>query len=191
MSQLIAKCKHYMGFRGSSDCKESACNAEDPGSIPGSRRVPGKGNDNAFHYSYLENSVKRGAWWAIVRRITESNTTEQLTLSHFQELYTYLHLITETQSAWNKSRTERRPGGASDKELTCHCRKYKIWGFVPWSGKMPWRRAWQTTPIVLPGESHRLQSIRSQKVTIRSRDLACIHIDNFKISLKNNCLRIQ
>ena len=88
-----------MGFRGNSDGKESACNAEDPGSIPGSRRVPGEGNGNAFHYSYLENSMRRGAWWAIVHGITESDTSEQLTLSHFQDLYTYLHLITETQSA--------------------------------------------------------------------------------------------
>ena len=32
MSQLIAKSKHYMGFHGSSDGKESACNAGDPGS---------------------------------------------------------------------------------------------------------------------------------------------------------------
>ena len=38
MSQLNAKSKHYMGFHGSSDGKESACNAGDPGSIPRLRR---------------------------------------------------------------------------------------------------------------------------------------------------------
>ena len=26
-------------------------------------------------------------------------------------------------------------------------------GFVPWVGKIPWRRAWQPTPVFLPGES--------------------------------------
>ena len=35
-----------MGFPGSSDSKESACNAGDPGSIPGSRKSSGKGNGN-------------------------------------------------------------------------------------------------------------------------------------------------
>ena len=26
-------------------------------------------------------------------------------------------------------------------------------GFDPWAGKIPWRRAWQPTPVFLPGES--------------------------------------
>ena len=30
----------------------------------------------------------------------------------------------------------------------------KRWGFDPWAGKIPWRRAWQSSPIFLPGESH-------------------------------------
>ena len=43
-------------------------------------------------------------------------------------------------------------------------------GFNPWVGKNPWRRAWQPTPIFLPGESpwteesSRLQSMGSQRV---------------------------
>ena len=28
------------------------------------------GHDNPLHYSYLENSMDRGAWWAIVHRVT-------------------------------------------------------------------------------------------------------------------------
>ena len=32
-------------------------------------------------------------------------------------------------------------------------------GFDPWVGKIPWRRVWQPTPIVLPGESHRQRSL--------------------------------
>ena len=28
-------------------------------------------------------------------------------------------------------------------------------GFVPWVGKIPWRRTWQPIPVFLPGESHR------------------------------------
>ena len=47
------------------------------------------------------------------------------------------------------------PGGGSGKEPTCQCRRHKKWcGFDPWMGKIPWRRAWQPTPVFLPGESH-------------------------------------
>ena len=54
--------KVVFGHPGGSDCKESACNTGDPGSIPGSGRSPGKGNGNPLQYSCLENSMDRGAW---------------------------------------------------------------------------------------------------------------------------------
>ena len=37
--------------------KESACNAGDPGSIPGSGRSSGEGNDSPLQYSCLNNSM--------------------------------------------------------------------------------------------------------------------------------------
>ena len=46
------------------------------------------------------------------------------------------------------------PGGTSGKEATCQCRKHKRHGFDPWVRKIPWRRAWQPTPVFLPEESH-------------------------------------
>ena len=45
--------------------KESACNAGDLGSIPGSGRSSGEGNGNPIQYSCLENPMDRGAWQAI------------------------------------------------------------------------------------------------------------------------------
>ena len=48
------------------------------------------------------------------------------------------------------------PGGPSDKEPTCQCRRCS---FDPWVGKMPWRREWQPTPVSLPGESHGQRSL--------------------------------
>ena len=51
-----------LGFPGGSDGKESACNAGDPGSIPGSGRSLGEGNGNPLQYSCLENPMDRGAW---------------------------------------------------------------------------------------------------------------------------------
>ena len=63
-----------MGFPGGLDSKESACNAEDPGSIPGSGRFPGEGNGYPLQYSCLETSVDREAWWATVHGVTKSWT---------------------------------------------------------------------------------------------------------------------
>ena len=45
-----------LGFPGG---KKSACNAGDPGSIPGLRRPPGDGNDYPLQYSCPENSMGR------------------------------------------------------------------------------------------------------------------------------------
>ena len=60
------------GFPGGSDGKESACNAGDPCLIPGWGRSSGEGNGNPFQYSCLKNSMDRGAWQAIVHRVTKS-----------------------------------------------------------------------------------------------------------------------
>ena len=61
-------------FPGGSDAKESACNAGDPGSIPGLGRSPGEGNGNPLQYSCLTNFMDKGAWWATVPGVTESWT---------------------------------------------------------------------------------------------------------------------
>ena len=45
--------------------KESACNAGDSGSIPGSGRSPGGGHGNSLHYSCWENPMDRGAGWLV------------------------------------------------------------------------------------------------------------------------------
>ena len=50
---------------------ESACNAGDPGSIPGSGRSPGEGNDYPLQYCYLGNLMDRGALWTIVHGIAK------------------------------------------------------------------------------------------------------------------------
>ena len=59
-------------FPGGSDSKESACNAEDLGSIPGSGRSPGEGHGNPLQYSCLGNPMDRGAWWAVIQGVAKS-----------------------------------------------------------------------------------------------------------------------
>ena len=61
------------GFPGGSDSKESACNAGDPSSIPGSGRSPGEGNGYPLPYSCLEKPMDRGAWKATVHGIAKSH----------------------------------------------------------------------------------------------------------------------
>ena len=45
-----------------------------PGSIPGLGRSPGEGNGNPLQYSRLENPMDRGAWWATIHGVADSQT---------------------------------------------------------------------------------------------------------------------
>ena len=49
--------QHVLDFPGGSDAKASACNAGDPGPIPGLQRSPGEGNGNPLQHSCLENPM--------------------------------------------------------------------------------------------------------------------------------------
>ena len=50
------------------------CNAGDTGLVPGLGRFPGEKNSYPLQYSFLEDSMDRGAWWAIVHGIAKSQT---------------------------------------------------------------------------------------------------------------------
>ena len=65
-----------LGFPGGSVSKESACSIGEPGSIPALGRSPGEGKGYPFRYSGLENLMD-----CIVHGVTESDTTEQLSLN--------------------------------------------------------------------------------------------------------------
>ena len=47
----------------------NAGDIRDSGSIPGWGRSPGGGHGNPIQYSYLENPMNRGTWWATVHRV--------------------------------------------------------------------------------------------------------------------------
>ena len=63
------------GFPGGSVVKNLPANAGDMGSIPGSGISPGERNGNPLQSSCLENTMDRGAWWATVHGVKESDTT--------------------------------------------------------------------------------------------------------------------
>ena len=74
ISSAVATEGFIRGFPGSSDGKESACNAGDPGLIPGWGRSPGGGRGNPLQYSCLGNPMDKGAWRATVRGVAKSQT---------------------------------------------------------------------------------------------------------------------
>ena len=89
-----------MDFPGGSDGKESACNAGELGSIPGSGTSPEEWNGYPLQYSCLENSMGTGAWqgyspWGH----KESDTTERLsthiTLFNLCNLKKYLNKLSQ------------------------------------------------------------------------------------------------
>ena len=63
-----------MGFSGGSDGKQSACNAGDLGSIPGSSRSSAEENGNTLKYSCRENFMDTGAWQVTVHGIAKRRT---------------------------------------------------------------------------------------------------------------------
>ena len=78
---LFQGCPFFFSIRklcvwvlGASDGKESACNAGDLGMILGLEKSSGGGNGYSLQYSWLENSVDRGAWQAIVHGVTKNQT---------------------------------------------------------------------------------------------------------------------
>ena len=73
------------------------------GSLPGSGRSPGEGHGNPLQCSGLENSTDRGARWATVHGVTESDTTEQLTQTQ---------KATKGSGSWT--------GQATSRHLPCH-----------------------------------------------------------------------
>ena len=73
----------YIGFPGGSVVKSPSANVGDMCSIPGLGRTPGEENGNPLQYSWLGNSMDRGAWQATDRGVPRVRT----------QLINYLHYI--------------------------------------------------------------------------------------------------
>ena len=61
----------------------------DPGSIPESRRTPGEMNGYPLQYSCLEKAMDRGAWWATVHGVAQTQPTN----THFLGFLKWFALV--------------------------------------------------------------------------------------------------
>ena len=77
LSDFRTSLKPLANYSCGSVVKNLPANAEDTreaSSVPGSGRSPGGGNGNLLQFSCLDNTMDRGAWWAIVYEIKKSWT---------------------------------------------------------------------------------------------------------------------
>ena len=70
----------------------------DVGSIPGWGRSPGGGNGNPLQYSYLENPMERGAWWATAHGVTKSWTP--ISTRARARTHTHTHIPGNDEKRW-------------------------------------------------------------------------------------------
>ena len=82
-----------------------------------------------------------------------------LCLCHILVVLIIFHTLHQQKDSSMKSRMTGFPAGTSGKEPACQCRRHKRPRFNTWVRKIPWRRAWQPTPVFLPGESHGERSL--------------------------------
>ena len=76
-------------------------------------------------------------------------------MNNNQWIYSCLFLTSSISSLSMR----KPPRWCNGEEYACQCRRLKRCGFDPWVRKIPRRRAWQSTPVFLPGESHGQRSV--------------------------------
>ena len=70
--------------------------------ILGSRRSPGEGNDKPLQYSFLENSMGRGAWWATVHGVAVRHA--QALYYHRGQIFTALVYLDKASCGYLQSK---------------------------------------------------------------------------------------
>ena len=139
--------RDVLGFPGSSACKESACNAGDPGSIPELGRSPGGEIGYPLKYSWASLVAQ------VVKNLPAMWETWGPSLGWEYLLEGYSSTL-QRSCLENPHFSKGLPGGTSGKEPACQCRRCKRSWFSSLVGKIPWRRARTSSPVFLPEESH-------------------------------------
>ena len=74
------------------------------------------------------------------------------------------------------------PWWVSVKEFACQCRRH---GFNPWVGKIPWRKEWEPSPVLLSGEFHGQRSLAGYSPWDHKESDTTQQLNNNKIKLSN------
>ena len=113
------------------------------GSVPGLRRSSGEGHGNPLLYSFLENPVDRGAWWATILEVTKIHTwliwqdTPQVKYTHIKPKIA------------KKSKTERMSQFQKDVGFTCLLMKL-FWKVVSFQTIKKFSFGRSSKKIILP-----------------------------------------
>ena len=86
------------------------------------------------------------------------STYQSFSLPEGKQVFSTSHII--SQIFWAQHAILMGfPGGAIGKESACQCRRHKKCRSDLWIKKIPWKRAWQPTPVFAPGEFHEQRSL--------------------------------
>ena len=116
--------------------KVSTCNARDVGSILGVWMIPWSWKWNLLQYSYLETPMDRGAWHGVTR--------------------VGYHLATKTPPL---DTLKGFPGDSVIKNPPANARDAGDTGLTAGSGRCPWKRKRQSTPVFLLEKSYGQRSL--------------------------------
>ena len=133
---------------------------------------------------FLPEKLYRGAWRGGSWRVRHNWATTTFTFKDIQDKLSSRQLyigawragprsvlaiwICEPLHRWYTCHSPGFPGGASGKEPACLCRRHKRCRFNPWVGKIPWRRAWQSSPVFLPAKFHGQRNLVGYIQSMRS-----------------------
>ena len=105
-----------------------------------------------IHRFSLVNKIMSGKEkWPTSIANSASDWQQEINLFHLCSNY---NIISCFNIMYNVS--GQLPWWLSGKESACQSRRHR---FNPWVGKIPWRRKWQPTPVVLPGKCHGQRSL--------------------------------
>ena len=100
--------------------------------------------------------IQKSLFWLYIQKYLNQNLEElSALLWSLQHYFYYFFSITVAKML---------PMWHNGKEYACQCGRHRRAGFSPWVGKIPWRRKWQHTPVLLPEEPYGQRSLADYRL---------------------------
>ena len=99
--------------------------------------------------------IRLRVWCCYIHCPNEETKTENL--STCQSLY--ISLVLSMNLDWSMCYSAVYQVALVVNNLSANAGRCRRQAFAPWVGKISWRRAWQPTPVFLPGEFHGKRSV--------------------------------